>query len=798
MCTVGVKVTRIHKSVTENDFKQFLDAIHSLPPVCSVHLKDSSSHFKFAFVNFSSLSDAEKGVRAISGRILETQSLAAKIQDKSKPSTSTSVFQSLGNGIPINPSHDTNKFSLSHLKYDNRLLKRRSEISDDLPDYDDDDDNDCVMRSTKCIKKTHVNPSYSSKKQTAKSTQISQAKPFINTPGHKGLSTGLTLTIHSAHTHVKPLTPTQEQLFTPTSQNVTKVTKSFDFSQFSFFPKRSKLLQRIHDNEQLKVNVPDNSSKVIITGEKCHVDSILKILEDQFAMCKSQLKTTSVTTEAMYAPLFLNKQVVEDIKEIMTNCCVEFACTIQNDTSESLTIDSLSQVLQQKTSRKTNRAELLLLSDLYELNLLARANPNYQQWHIQKANGEWSVVPSQTNQLFVTQVLHPFHEIKEGEFTYKVDLQKKTAINTSTGFTHNLKVTDGTVWYRYQDAEFGYVPFSSHESNHIEKCYKSHITKPRNDGNQCCYYNFVSMVEIDTINKRLTNIKREPEPELYPTMIFTLCGMKDDVESANEKFHKLTQSHLVSLKPPKVNCSELFECYTQQYCMKVHVTTHSLHGVKHYISEAILQILSAMDQTFQINAEVGFPVPEEWEVPQEENIVVKSVQKGSAEWCHVENKWKETMSQPIKKIERIQNKWQWNHYCLSQRRIKDKNNGQDNELWLFHGTRYNKPSDIYTSEKGFDFRFSHAGLWGNGSYFAKNASYSLKYAFNLDKNNKQMFFARVITGISIKMSQDKTLRMPPCKCDGDRYDSVKGYVSGSDIYVVYEHDKSYPAYLITF
>ena len=33
---------------------------------------------------------------------------------------------------------------------------------------------------------------------------------------------------------------------------------------------------------------------------------------------------------------------------------------------------------------------------------------------------------------------------------------------------------------------------------------------------------------------------------------------------------------------------------------------------------------------------------------------------------------------------------------------------------------------------------------------------------------------------------------------GERYDSVSGQSGGSDIYMVYDHDKAYPAYLITY
>lgn len=165
------------------------------------------------------------------------------------------------------------------------------------------------------------------------------------------------------------------------------------------------------------------------------------------------------------------------------------------------------------------------------------------------------------------------------------------------------------------------------------------------------------------------------------------------------------------------------------------------------------------------------------------------------------------MSLPIKRIERIQNNWLWKHYCLCQSQLKSKNDGKDNEMWLFHGTRTTPPKSVYGSEKGFDFRFSRPGtcMWGNGSYFAENASYSNTYAFEFKTkttSNKQVFLARVLIGDSIHLHSDKSrdLRMPPLKhCDkSTRYDSVKGTTSGSVVYVVYEHDKAYPAYLITY
>jgi hypothetical protein len=42
-------------------------------------------------------------------------------------------------------------------------------------------------------------------------------------------------------------------------------------------------------------------------------------------------------------------------------------------------------------------------------------------------------------------------------------------------------------------------------------------------------------------------------------------------------------------------------------------------------------------------------------------------------------------------------------------------------------------------------RYSRAGLWGTGTYFAVNARYSDGYAYR-ENNLKQMFLAEVILG----------------------------------------------------
>ena len=123
-------------------------------------------------------------------------------------------------------------------------------------------------------------------------------------------------------------------------------------------------------------------------------------------------------------------------------------------------------------------------------------------------------------------------------------------------------------------------------------------------------------------------------------------------------------------------------------------------------------------------------------------------------------------------------------------------------MLLFHGSSQTRPEQIYNSENGFDF---HQGHLGEGAYFSVDAQYSNRYAYepSVAGGRRQLFLAMVLTGESYNCGEDRSLKKPPLKerskmFTDERYDSVHGKIGGSDIFVIYEHDKAYPVYLITY
>ena len=110
--------------------------------------------------------------------------------------------------------------------------------------------------------------------------------------------------------------------------------------------------------------------------------------------------------------------------------------------------------------------------------------------------------------------------------------------------------------------------------------------------------------------------------------------------------------------------------------------------------------------------------------------------------------------------------------------MERKNEGVVNEKFLFHGTMGTKPSQIYISEQGFDFRYCTHGLWGVGTYFAEKASYSHCYVY--------AFFdvKQLKCSLGRHTDANQTLRKSPNKSQvdldsgGSLYDSVCGESGG--------------------
>uniref|UniRef100_A0A3P8RUM5 Poly (ADP-ribose) polymerase family, member 12a n=1 Tax=Amphiprion percula TaxID=161767 RepID=A0A3P8RUM5_AMPPE len=173
--------------------------------------------------------------------------------------------------------------------------------------------------------------------------------------------------------------------------------------------------------------------------------------------------------------------------------------------------------------------------------------------------------------------------------------------------------------------------------------------------------------------------------------------------------------------------------------------------------------------------------------------------KTAKERNRIEMLFKLTMPQgKISSIQRIQNPSLWKVFQWQKDQMKERNGGNlVNEQYLFHGTDESLIEAI--CEQNFDWRMCgvHGTAYGKGSYFAKDASYSDKYARIRGTPNKIMFVALVLVGEYTK-GRSSYVRPPPKGGSRTLYDSCVDSESNPSIYVIFDKQQIYPEYLINY
>ncbi|XP_070612419.1 protein mono-ADP-ribosyltransferase PARP12-like isoform X2 [Erythrolamprus reginae] len=197
--------------------------------------------------------------------------------------------------------------------------------------------------------------------------------------------------------------------------------------------------------------------------------------------------------------------------------------------------------------------------------------------------------------------------------------------------------------------------------------------------------------------------------------------------------------------------------------------------------------------------ESSFPFhlfPSTWDSSALPDIGYKLVEVSNSSEEHKEIKmlFEKTMGDyTIRKLQRIQNPSLW-----QKEQMKKLNRGKEiDERLLFHGTSTSHLSDI--CEQNFDWRIcgTHGTLYGKGSYFAKDASYSHEYCTSKRKA-KTMLVARVLVGNYVQ-GESSYVRPPPKPNQSNSfYDSCVDDVQNPSIFVIFEKHQIYPAYVVEY
>ncbi|XP_003202453.1 protein mono-ADP-ribosyltransferase PARP12 [Meleagris gallopavo] len=193
--------------------------------------------------------------------------------------------------------------------------------------------------------------------------------------------------------------------------------------------------------------------------------------------------------------------------------------------------------------------------------------------------------------------------------------------------------------------------------------------------------------------------------------------------------------------------------------------------------------------------------PLEWDQSALPEIGYKLVDVGntSSEYRRIESLFQKTMKDySICRLQRIQNPTLWQIFQWQKEQMKKlhKSNWVDERL-LFHGTN---PSHVPAiCEQNFDWRIcgTHGTMYGKGSYFARDASYSHEYCSS-KISRYSMFVAQVLVGKFVQ-GDSEYLRPPPTPNNRNRlYDSCVDNPENPSIFVIFEKLQIYPAYILEY
>ncbi|XP_071091046.1 protein mono-ADP-ribosyltransferase PARP15-like isoform X2 [Haliotis cracherodii] len=190
-----------------------------------------------------------------------------------------------------------------------------------------------------------------------------------------------------------------------------------------------------------------------------------------------------------------------------------------------------------------------------------------------------------------------------------------------------------------------------------------------------------------------------------------------------------------------------------------------------------------------------FHPPLSWEhMDPGENIKVVLLNQDDQEYRVVDNKFSVSRMKVVK-IERIQNKTLYKQYTVKREHFREP------EMQLWHGTDCKAIPSI--NRNGFNRSYcgKHAAQYGNGVYFAKDASYSTQDRFSQPDSagHKYIYLADVLTG---EYTQGKKgMRVPPPLDPATQavlFDSVVDDIKKPEKFVIFNDTQAYPKYLVTY
>ncbi|XP_009470176.1 PREDICTED: poly [ADP-ribose] polymerase 14-like [Nipponia nippon] len=298
-------------------------------------------------------------------------------------------------------------------------------------------------------------------------------------------------------------------------------------------------------------------------------------------------------------------------------------------------------------------------------------------------------------------------------------------------------------------------------------------------------------IAYSTVQKMIHRVKAAKQEEIRAELLRNLIEWKYFENDSYVAFDSLTNMHLENAfmgKQKDISVIIGEKKYTVNIEAKYAVDDQGN-------CTAIIRVDKSEDQESTV-------LPATWDDMQNQRLKLVELKPETREYRDVQERFLKTcQSLKIVKIERVQNPFFWKAYQIKKREMDNKNGNRNNERLLFHGT--SKESLILINNQGFNRSYAgtHAASFGNGTYFAVNASYSASDVYSKPDayGKKYMYLARVLVG---EYAQGTKGSITPAAKNAhnsiDLFDSSTDNVNQPSMFIIFNDIQAYPEYLITF
>ncbi|NXN79438.1 PAR15 polymerase, partial [Bombycilla garrulus] len=317
-------------------------------------------------------------------------------------------------------------------------------------------------------------------------------------------------------------------------------------------------------------------------------------------------------------------------------------------------------------------------------------------------------------------------------------------------------------------------------------------------GNLPCK-NIIHIIYRDDIKFLVSQVLQECELQQYTSVTFPAIGtgearrnpaeVADNVIDAVTDFAKRNSD--TSVKTIKV------------VIFQPHLMSVFQASMQKREKSIVTRIKSFVSKTYQAGRyQNSTMLPPTWDPMENELLKIVELKSDSKDYKDVQEQFLQTcQSYKIEKIERVQNQYLWKSYQIKKCEMDKKNGSRNNERLLFHGT--SQESLTLINNRGFNRSYAgvHAANFGNGTYFAVNASYSAHDTYSKpDANGKKyMYLARVLVGeYSLGRKGSITPAQKNVSNSVDLFDSSTDNISQPSMFIIFNDVQAYPEHLITF